>query len=248
MPIAHVAVSGLRAAGLVGHHDPGRAAAIAVSRRSSAASAGLDRPSERTMETLKRYDLERRYRKDVNNTLLSLEKIARNRPDAELVYALAELSWIDGEAARPLAQGPGDRPLPRRRRLRPRLPVRPRARRGPRAVRPAVPPGLRDLQRRPRAAHPHGPVEGPDRCPGGDQAQGPRPRAGAPGRAPRLSLDPRRHPQADPGLRLRGLGPGHQPQPVRAGRAPDRRPRDRPQEGRAARRTRSSIPTRWPSR
>jgi hypothetical protein len=48
------------------------------------------------METLKRYDLERRYRKDVNNTLLGLEKIARARPDAELVYALAELSWIDG--------------------------------------------------------------------------------------------------------------------------------------------------------
>ena len=32
----------------------------------------------------------------MNNALLSLEKIARNRPDAELVYALAELSWIDG--------------------------------------------------------------------------------------------------------------------------------------------------------
>src|SRR5437763_14548475 len=57
---------------------------------------GGDRPSERTLETLKRYDLERRYRKDVNHTLLSLEKIARSRPDAELVYALAELSWLEG--------------------------------------------------------------------------------------------------------------------------------------------------------
>ena len=32
----------------------------------------------------------------MNNTLLSLEKIARKQPDAELVYALAELSWVDG--------------------------------------------------------------------------------------------------------------------------------------------------------
>ena len=30
------------------------------------------------------------------NTLQSLEKIARKQPEAELVYALAELSWIDG--------------------------------------------------------------------------------------------------------------------------------------------------------
>ncbi len=58
--------------------------------------AGIDRPSERTLETLKRYDLERPYRRNPNNALLSLEKIARRQPDAELVYALAELSWVDG--------------------------------------------------------------------------------------------------------------------------------------------------------
>jgi pimeloyl-ACP methyl ester carboxylesterase len=58
--------------------------------------AGIDRPSPRTQETLRRFDLEARYRKDVNGALLSLEKIARGRPEAELVYALAELSWIDG--------------------------------------------------------------------------------------------------------------------------------------------------------
>lgn len=59
-------------------------------------AVAIDRPSPRTQETLKRHDLETRYRKDVNGALLSLEKIARARPDAELVYALAELSWIDG--------------------------------------------------------------------------------------------------------------------------------------------------------
>ncbi len=60
--------------------------------------AGIDRPSDRTLETLKRYDLERSYRRqrNVNNVLLSLEKVARKNPDAELVYALAELSWVDG--------------------------------------------------------------------------------------------------------------------------------------------------------
>jgi hypothetical protein len=56
----------------------------------------VDRPSPRTLETLKRYDLDRTYRWNVNNTLLSLEKLARKRPDAELVYALAELAWLDG--------------------------------------------------------------------------------------------------------------------------------------------------------
>jgi hypothetical protein len=59
--------------------------------------AGIDRPSERTLETLKRYDLEREYRRDVNGALMRLEKLARKTLQAELVYALAELSWIDGK-------------------------------------------------------------------------------------------------------------------------------------------------------
>jgi hypothetical protein len=59
--------------------------------------AGLDRPSERTMETLRRYDLEREYRHDVNGALLRIEKFAQKRAEAELVYALAELSWIEGK-------------------------------------------------------------------------------------------------------------------------------------------------------
>ncbi len=59
-------------------------------------AAEIDRPSERTLETLKRYDLDRAYRRNANNALLSLEKVTRKRPDAELVYALAELSWVDG--------------------------------------------------------------------------------------------------------------------------------------------------------
>ena len=63
--------------------------------------AGIDRPSERTLETLRRFDLEKEYRRDVkadeNRALLHLEKFAQKRPEAELVYALAELSWIDAK-------------------------------------------------------------------------------------------------------------------------------------------------------
>ena len=57
--------------------------------------ASLDRPSDRTMETLKRYDLARTYRHNVDLTLASLKKLARQTPNSELVFALAELSWIE---------------------------------------------------------------------------------------------------------------------------------------------------------
>ncbi len=57
----------------------------------------LDRPSERTIETLRRYDLDKEYRRDVNAALLHLEKYAQKRPEAELVYALAEISWIEAK-------------------------------------------------------------------------------------------------------------------------------------------------------
>ncbi len=65
--------------------------------------ASIDRPSDRTMETLRRYDLDQEYRgnlnheKHVNQVLQRLEKFAQRRAEAELVYALAELSWIEGK-------------------------------------------------------------------------------------------------------------------------------------------------------
>ena len=59
--------------------------------------AGIDRPSERTLETLRRYDLNNEYRRDVSACLLHLEKYAQKREEAELVYALAELSWIEAK-------------------------------------------------------------------------------------------------------------------------------------------------------
>ncbi len=58
--------------------------------------ATLDRPTERTVETIRRFGLERVYRRDVNETLLRIEKFAQERPEPELVFALAELSWIEG--------------------------------------------------------------------------------------------------------------------------------------------------------
>lgn len=58
--------------------------------------AAIDRPTERTVEILKRYDVEKRYRRDIPGALAQLEKIARTNPEPELVYSLAELSWIEG--------------------------------------------------------------------------------------------------------------------------------------------------------
>src|SRR5262245_29974295 len=58
--------------------------------------ANLDRPSERTLETIKRYDLQRQQRRGIDPLVQSLVKLVRERPEPELVYALAELSWVEG--------------------------------------------------------------------------------------------------------------------------------------------------------
>ena len=58
--------------------------------------AGLDRPSQRTLETLRRLDLEPRFKLSAENTLAALERQARKNPESDVVYALAELSWIEG--------------------------------------------------------------------------------------------------------------------------------------------------------
>ena len=57
--------------------------------------AGLDRPSDRTIETLKRFALDARYRRDPAAVLTTLEQQARANPEPDLVYALAELSWVE---------------------------------------------------------------------------------------------------------------------------------------------------------
>ncbi|QEH33727.1 hypothetical protein OJF2_22330 [Aquisphaera giovannonii] len=96
MPAAHLTVL---CAALLGWSDnitiqPSRGERGLFS--SSRDNAGIDRPSDRTHETLKRYDLERTYRRRPDLALQSLEKLARKQPEAELVYALAELSWVEG--------------------------------------------------------------------------------------------------------------------------------------------------------
>ena len=75
--------------------QPSRGDHAAFSYQRSVAS--IDRPSERTLETLRRYDLYNEYRREVNGCLLRLENAAQKRPEAELVYALAELSWIEAK-------------------------------------------------------------------------------------------------------------------------------------------------------
>ncbi len=59
--------------------------------------AGLDRPSERTVETLKRFALDGKYRRDPADVLATLGAQVRANPDADLVYALAELSWVEAK-------------------------------------------------------------------------------------------------------------------------------------------------------
>lgn len=57
----------------------------------------FDRPSERTMETLARHGLAKRYKSDSARTLASLERTAQGlKGDADIVYALAELNWLEG--------------------------------------------------------------------------------------------------------------------------------------------------------
>ncbi len=74
--------------------QPGRGDRALASWQRSIGS--LDRPGERTVETLKRYDLETRYRRDPDRAIAALERAAREQPQSDLVFALAELSWIDG--------------------------------------------------------------------------------------------------------------------------------------------------------
>src|SRR4051794_7365651 len=58
--------------------------------------ANLDRPSQRTEDTLTRYDRKGQFRGAPEATLARLEKVPREQPESDLVFALAELSWIEG--------------------------------------------------------------------------------------------------------------------------------------------------------
>lgn len=99
MPLAQLTVL---VSALLGWSDieiqPSRGDRAAATYRSV---ANLDRPTERTVETLRRYNLEqeynRRFHRGVNSTLQLLEKYAQRRMEAELVYALAEISWIEAK-------------------------------------------------------------------------------------------------------------------------------------------------------
>ena len=52
--------------------------------------------SSRAMQLLRRYDLDRRFRADPLLVLELLDRQARHRPDADTVFALAELSYLTG--------------------------------------------------------------------------------------------------------------------------------------------------------
>ena len=195
--------------------------------------AALDRPTERTVETLRRYDLESRYRRDAAGR--DRQPRSRGPADARRRARLraGRALVARGEAARSSPPGRGARPLRRRRRLRLRVPLRPRAGRGPPALRPAVPARAEPLQRRARPPDPRGagePEIRPARARRQVHLQGPRPRAGLP-RLPRpgeVALEARGRRPAHPLLRLRGRRPAVEDVPARRRRAADRRPQERP--------------------
>jgi pimeloyl-ACP methyl ester carboxylesterase len=55
----------------------------------------LDRPSERTVEMLKRFAFETKYRRDPVAVITALDQQAKVNPEPDLIFALAELSWVE---------------------------------------------------------------------------------------------------------------------------------------------------------
>ncbi len=74
--------------------SPSRGDRSQLSQRSV---ANIDRPSDRTAESLKRYALEGRYRRDPAAVIATLDQQARANPEPDIVYALAELSWVESK-------------------------------------------------------------------------------------------------------------------------------------------------------
>ncbi len=55
--------------------------------------------SERTRNTLRRFDLEDRYESDSVKCFDHIRKRVNDHPDADLIYALSELSYVEGKKA-----------------------------------------------------------------------------------------------------------------------------------------------------
>lgn len=55
--------------------------------------------SERTWSTLRRFDLEDRYKDDRATCFTHIRQRVNEHPDAELIYALSELSYVEGKKA-----------------------------------------------------------------------------------------------------------------------------------------------------
>ncbi|MFK8114350.1 MAG: lipase family alpha/beta hydrolase [Rubripirellula sp.] len=55
--------------------------------------------SERTWNALRRFDLEDRYKADCDNCFADIRERVNEHPDAELIYALSELSYVEGKKA-----------------------------------------------------------------------------------------------------------------------------------------------------
>ncbi|MCG8653677.1 MAG: hypothetical protein MI861_27815 [Pirellulales bacterium] len=55
--------------------------------------------SERTWDTLRRFGLESQYKDDYNLCFDQIRQVVQKNPDAELIYALSELTYVEGKKA-----------------------------------------------------------------------------------------------------------------------------------------------------
>ncbi len=55
--------------------------------------------SERTWDTLRRFDLEDRYKENADDCFAHIRDVVSDAPDADLIYALSELSYVEAKKA-----------------------------------------------------------------------------------------------------------------------------------------------------
>ena len=135
-----------------------------------------DELSPRSLQTLRLLDLEPLYRRRPAEAVAALHALALQEPQPDLLFALAEMSYLQGKRAEKWACATpsatitcGRLRLPLPLRLRRRRPGSARGRRSRRPtgagrpLRPALPPGLRPVQRRPGQVHRRRPARRPAR-------------------------------------------------------------------------------------
>src|SRR5262245_4342866 len=72
-----------------------------LSERLMLFASGGPRPTERTMQLLRRYDLEQDWSNDPRQTLIKLNSLIEREPTADKVYSYAELAYLTAAKSQP---------------------------------------------------------------------------------------------------------------------------------------------------